>query len=431
LFAIAGLAIDGSAKYADRRHAQNAADAAALAGALAKSENPPDPLWNIVALDRALDNGYDDNHVTNEVSVYNCKDKPDALPGDCGHYNGDSNYVLVVIVSYVDTYFARVIGISQTVNAVQAVALAKKGGPLGDGAMIMSYDPDPSCSGGTGGGGGSVDVSGSGTLNLNGGGIFLNSGKTCGYNAPNCPDINITGGGAINSVAGIDNILQKELGPSCAYPPVPENHNADPVIIPDGIEMPSEPIECSQLATSRPDPIVADTYHITPGYYSDFPQANINGNIVGIKKHIIMDPGVYCVGKSIHWSGNTFYSLNGSSGVTIYLKEGFDFDLTINSPITLKAPHTGSNYDGYIIIQDGTPASIGSCTINGGAYLDMEGTIFAPYCDITVNGGGEPTAKINAQLVGWDIKLTGNNTINFNYDPSKTAKITRRVGLIK
>src|ERR1044071_3739143 len=36
LFAIAGLAIDGTAKYSDRRHAQNAADTAALAGAFAK-----------------------------------------------------------------------------------------------------------------------------------------------------------------------------------------------------------------------------------------------------------------------------------------------------------------------------------------------------------------------------------------------------------
>lgn len=34
LFAITGLAIDGSAKMSDRRHAQNAADTAAIAGAL-------------------------------------------------------------------------------------------------------------------------------------------------------------------------------------------------------------------------------------------------------------------------------------------------------------------------------------------------------------------------------------------------------------
>jgi hypothetical protein len=418
LFAIAGLAIDGSAKYADRRHAQNAADAAALAGALAKAKNPPDPLWNIVALDRALDNGYDDNHVSNEVEVYS--------PPISGYYAGNPSYVQVIITSYVNTYFARVIGITRTVNAVQAVALAKKGGPLGDGAMIISYDPDPNCSSGAGSGGGSVDVSGNGRVYLNGGGIFLNSDESCGFSIPNCAELHITAPAGINSAASVDNIDQD--GCSTA---APEYTNHDPVIIPHDVEIPPEPVECGQLATAYNDPPGSDTWHITPGYYSDFPQANINGNIVGNKKHIIMDPGIYCVGKDIHWSGNTFYSLDGSSGVTIYLKEGFDFDLSINSPITLYASHTGSDYDGYIIIQDGSRSSIGSCTINGGAYLDIEGTVFAPYCDITVNGGSEPTATINAQLLGWDIKLNGNNTINFNYDPSKVAKITRRVGLMK
>src|ERR1041385_2564836 len=37
LFSVTALAIDGSIKFSDRRHAQNAADTAALAGALAKS----------------------------------------------------------------------------------------------------------------------------------------------------------------------------------------------------------------------------------------------------------------------------------------------------------------------------------------------------------------------------------------------------------
>src|SRR5436190_21329309 len=66
LFGVAGLAIDGSAKYSDRRHAQNAADTAALSGALAKMDpQPSQPAWKIVALDRAGDNGYDDSHASN------------------------------------------------------------------------------------------------------------------------------------------------------------------------------------------------------------------------------------------------------------------------------------------------------------------------------------------------------------------------------
>src|SRR5689334_20899575 len=37
LFAVTGLAIDGGARFSDRRHAQNAADTAALAAALTKA----------------------------------------------------------------------------------------------------------------------------------------------------------------------------------------------------------------------------------------------------------------------------------------------------------------------------------------------------------------------------------------------------------
>ena len=40
LFAFAALAIDGSAIFSDRRHAQNAADTSALAAALAKTHAP-------------------------------------------------------------------------------------------------------------------------------------------------------------------------------------------------------------------------------------------------------------------------------------------------------------------------------------------------------------------------------------------------------
>lgn len=62
LFAIAGLAIDGSTKFSDRCHAQNAADSAAPAGALelTREEKPnPSKTWDVVARDVAEENGYD------------------------------------------------------------------------------------------------------------------------------------------------------------------------------------------------------------------------------------------------------------------------------------------------------------------------------------------------------------------------------------
>src|SRR6266508_4711635 len=81
LFAVTGLAIDGGAKFSDRRHAQNAADAAALAGALDWGNQSADPGydadgnltspldWKLKALNIADQNGY---HVSTDVEVYLC-----------------------------------------------------------------------------------------------------------------------------------------------------------------------------------------------------------------------------------------------------------------------------------------------------------------------------------------------------------------------
>ncbi len=190
LFAVAGLAIDGSNKYSDRRHAQNAADTAALSAALARANtltnNPslsdtevcpngsPGTLCQAIssaALNIADQNGYDNNLVSNEVRVYTCN-HPDS---DCGPYDGNKNYVQVMITSYVNTYFMRVLGIDQSTNIVEAVALAGKGGAIANGASVVSMNPNPNC------GNGSFAVGGNGEINLTGGGMFVNSSASCGY----------------------------------------------------------------------------------------------------------------------------------------------------------------------------------------------------------------------------------------------------------
>jgi hypothetical protein len=425
LVGIVALAIDGSAKFSDRRHAQNAADTAAMAAALTKVNGltagqthtvcSTDSGWtnstfclDIIdaAWDRAEENGYD-GLIPNSVDVYS--------PPVSGPYAGKSPYVQVIVTSYVDTYFARILGINQTRNIVQAVALTGKGGPLFTGASFVSLNPSPNC------GNGSVYVGGSGTINLNGGGgIFVNSNMGCGFSMPNCTGftLNLNGGGVSSAGSPI----------SSCDPNLPKDTTQTQYIIPDDIYMPPEPTECSQLATAyQTGP---NEWHITPGYYSDFPQANINGDIVGIKKDIIMDPGVYCVGKSIKWSGNTFTSLNGNSGVTIYIKSGNNFSLSIDSPITLNAGNS-PGYEGYLIILDGNRNNLQNCTINGGSYIHLNGTIFAPYCNITINGDNKTDSEINAQIIGWDLKINGGSTININYDPSINAKNKRRIGLLR
>src|SRR5687767_15690403 len=64
LFGFAALAIDGSMVFSDKRHAQNAADTAALDAALSKTRGGS---WSQEGLDRASSNGYNDNGTSNDV----------------------------------------------------------------------------------------------------------------------------------------------------------------------------------------------------------------------------------------------------------------------------------------------------------------------------------------------------------------------------
>ena len=263
LVAIVGLAVDGSAVFADQRHAQNAADTAAMAAAYAKvdelatstnpnvnvpatcpppSGTPSDACAALInaGLDRAISNGYGDNIAKSTVKIYS--------PPTTGYYQGDDDYVQVLITSTVNTTFMKVVGRNEFTHTVQAVALAKPRFNLAEGAMIISYDPDPNCST-TGTGGYSVQVNGSATVNLDGGGIFLNSDETCGFKIPNCADLNIINGGGINTV-GANNI---NIPDGCTFdPPVNKNYDQEPVIIPDDIYWPPVPKECSMSGSPAP-----------------------------------------------------------------------------------------------------------------------------------------------------------------------------------
>jgi Flp pilus assembly protein TadG len=470
LFGFTALAIDGSAKLSDRRHAQNAADTAAIEAALTKvnqllvaDKNPGSisttpatckstPSSAMVGasdvcvalvlsgLNRAASNGYD-NITNNTVEIYS--------PPISGYYKDNTDYVQVIITSHVNTYFMRVLGIKQSDNIVQAVAYTNKGRTLGDGAMLIAYDPHPTCGSGVGSGGGSVDVSGSSTVNLTGGGIFVNSQETCGY-ATNCPPNFAINGGSINSAATVDNIDQS----GCSNP-APENINQDPVVIPDDVFYPPVPPECSPTSTPANPTHLGDImigtkltgeWLIYPGYYTDFPP---NGLVGANKQQIYMASGVYCIdlphGQSLSWSGTDATLLNGSTdpsknkysaynpnGVTLYIKYSSGFALNSNNPTYLDATSSSSSaYKGYLIVMEGSSTDIQTCSITGGANINLNGMIFAPYCTITVNGTAGETAAINAQLLGWHITVNGNNAVNFTYNPAYKIIIKSKIGLMK
>src|SRR5688572_16031237 len=426
LFGIAGLAIDGSAKFSDRRHAQNAADTAAMTAAreLARGNTAN---WDSIARDIADDNGYDGNLVTNTVWVYQCSNIPVGSPVDCGPYNGYSSYVQAVITSRVNTFFAKVIGINQTQNTVHTVSYWSEGGPLYPGMAFVQYKTSgTNCQG-------EFIVGGSGTVTVDGGSIFVNSSHTessgCGaFTQTGCQTtLEVINGGGISAVGDI--VTKPCNGNDLIL--ASENEGETPIAFPPDPLPP--PAECAvgtygYVQNNYP---TTGTSTIWPGKYDTLPPAQATEKIV------VMKPGNYCIFEAVQVTGSNT-EIYGSD-IFIYIRYNSQKGTPLSfqgGTVEIDAPNTG-DYEGYLIYVDpgsivggGYVGSSKTCKINGGSDDTFIGTILAPYCDFEINGGGNPDG-FHAQLIAYTVHLNGNNSIYFLYDESFTAINQTKVGLMR
>lgn len=434
LFGFTALAVDGSAKFSDRRHAQNAADTAALAGAqgLARHETSACGTleeWECKALLRAEENGYDD-FSNNDVWVFKC-DTPtmdrNNAPLDCGPYEGRDDYLTVIILSHVDTTFARVIGFTQTHNLVQAVTFVQEDGPAFPGNSLVALKPTGS------GCPGEFIVGGSGLVTLDGGGVFVNSNNPgsneCGaFTQDGCQiSVDVINGGGVTSVGDIN--LDDNCSGQINSPTFTEG--APPLTFPPDVIVPPPP-ECDALGyyPAQNDTINHISY-LQPGKYGKLPPDDATENT------IIMAPGNYCVYEVIRVTNST--RLMQGQNVFVYLKYSASRPnpLAINGgTMIMDAPDDG-DYQGYLLYVEPPPIVSGTyygssknCVINGGADDSFTGSIYAPYCDMTINGGGSPDG-FHAQLIAYTITLSGNNDLYFSYDPDENAVNQPMVGLMR
>lgn len=423
LFGMVGLAIDVSAKFSDRRHAQNAADTAALAAALGLVND--DDYWYLEALDRASDNGYTDDHVESDVWTFRCDDAVadrDGAPLDCGPYEGDDNYVAVVIRSYVDTTFTRVIGINEMENTVSTVTYWNRRGPVYDGNLIVALNPD-ACSGSGANGNVALGTSGGSSseavITLTGGGAFVNSGGSgCGMEIMGCPTITIddgelgsTGDGNINMDVGSQTCQDKLTLPGPTYDQ--EAYEFPP-------DMPDVPDICSTSQPSAP----VDNNTLRPGYYTSFPPKN--GSYKHMSDNITLQAGIYCLDTDLALTNGQ--SITGSN-VLIYLKDGSEFSIQ-GGTLTLSGREEG-DYEGYVLIgASDFSGQVPNCDINGNATVTFTGTIFTPYCDIALDGGAH-TTSLSAQIIAYTVKITGSQAVNLTYDADDNAEDKPKLGLMR
>lgn len=421
LIAITGLAVDGGIAYSTRRQAQNAADAASLAGSLARIQDIENGLplvyannsMRSAAFSRAADNGFNNNGTTNTVEVHS--PPISGYYSDCANSAFDCNdYVQVIIATYSRTYFAVIVGTTQIDSQVQAAALAKgpsKESPFSGSALVTLKPTSNDCSG-------DFVVGGSGTVTLEGGGIFVNSNnEVCAFVQDGCDVVLDINGGTIATVGGM------ALNNNCLENIIEANllEGAEPVKFPPDGD-PKPPPECG-ITPPAPTNIAGVSSTIYPGSYSVLPPNSATEDLV------IMTPGNYCVSKVLK-TVTSAKKLNGN-GVFIYIEPGGDFNLQ-GGDMTLSAPTSG-DYKGLLIFVDtdysGVPEN---CTIAGAATNVFTGTIYAPYCSVTINGGSSPVG-FHSQIISYDLTLNGDNSLTFYYDPDALWErfVPSKLGLVK
>lgn len=472
LFGFAALAIDGSRVFSDRRHAQNAADTAVLAAALAKIRTLPPADADLAAHDagllRAASNGFDNNGTTNIVEVRSCAGATDpscaGLPGGAN----EAEYIQVVIRLVTRTTFARVIGRPEVPSVVTAVARAS--GSTGSGsantnaALFATQGGNVDQCFDMNGGGGNGNGLGGLRLNTWGSGIYVNCSSTQAVTLGGSATLQMETNGQVVGCFATNGSFQHSMIDCTVNGGVSQNINASTFA---GVPTKQDPPACPPPGTGWGNSYTPGTYStitVTSGVATMAPGVYCVGsiNIVGGGSltgpsgsvQIVLTSGGITVtgGSSMNFADLEIYSANGnvtiagagnSGGIlhadrlryfstgTGTIDLGGGAELTSpnayfyfqsgnivwngNSILTLHGPPQGDPYGGLLIHKPWDNHQ--EVLLNGGANIDLTGTFMVPGSPVRING--DANFDLHSQIVGSTFKVAGTSTVNIFYDPSE------------
>jgi hypothetical protein len=402
----AALALDGGMIYADRRDAQNGADSASFAGGAAASTtmealgvyyaifdcsefNTSGKEMQQVhssiltaAIGRAASNDYtiDSDISDNNGVVATCVDNV-----NMGAYVDKYIDINSVITRSSNTSLMHFVYDGPVQGTVDTVVRIRPRTPMAFGHAVVGLN-DSSCGGKNG-----VVLSGSSITNINGGGIYSNGCLNCNGGF----DATVTGGfvnfaGTTTCNAGHD------------VSPAPQKTSS----LPSSSFVAIEP-DCSAVPDYGSTDIDDGTF--TPGVYNEIKMSGSDS--------VVLQPGLYCLERSpkaISISGGTITG----DGVTIFIKSTAGGIGISGAVVDLKAPSASPDpspaISGMLIfMQEGNSNEI-NLTGNGSTYF--EGTIYSPDGDISASGSSGTNPTFNTQLVGWNVDVGGNATIDINFN---------------
>src|SRR5215216_6588171 len=372
LVGMVGLVVDGGRGFLDRRKAQNAADAAALASAFARIKG--DQSMVTAAMTSAAENGYNNDGVRNTVELYS--------PPKDGPHSSDVEYIQIIITSNLDTYFARVIGRQKIVNTVKATARTKQSEikEILSGQAVISLAPASNCFNQL-----SFWVHGEATLDITGGGVFVNSNnKTCALLEQGNGSIRLEEGYSIDVVGNASIQKTRLITPDVTV-------GAGPIGYPPPFFMPK--VGCSKQAEIS---LVDPTSMSSGSWGDDFPPPGVTH----------LDGGVYCLDNGIHITGN----LEGHNIVLKVNRGEVRFDS--NADLQLDAPNAGDHAGLLPYLPMDNHSKV---VLNGGAGSVIKGTILAPASPILIKGMDSPRG-FHSQIIGYTVEADGTSNVVIVYN---------------
>ncbi|MBE3145467.1 MAG: hypothetical protein IMZ61_16320 [Planctomycetes bacterium] len=409
------LAVDGGMILYDRRSAQNAADAAAMAGGYERANNPwvtssvLSPTVQAAGHSRASDNGYS---APDKVVTVDYPPTAGTFPFVPGDTNVD-NYVRVEITSPVNTSFMHFVYSGPVQNKVVSVAhiVLPSRGPIFPGYGLVALAPT-GCS--------MFYAGGNVKAILKDGGILVNSDSD--KTSPACSAMTVQGGSnlifspLVNVVGGISNAGGLIVQPGSAIP------HYSPAIPYPPTSVPGPP-NCSTLAT-----IVTTTPTDHPSYNHVMTPGSWSSSLPN--EDIWLEEGIYCFTSGFDTNNN---QLIGGDGVMLYITGSTPCNITWNGGATIKlSGYQSDPYKGLLMFIDPRnfilPLPAGDLVFNGNMDSYINGTIYAPTCAVKMNGTGGNFYQ--GQMVGYNITLLGGATINLqyvagdNYQPATAAQVS-------
>jgi hypothetical protein len=388
LIGFTALAIDGGMLYSNRRHAQNATDAGSLGGggAAALSLENDHVFYasftcgsaDVNAALSVAENAAENLMLANDYELADITITTDCQDSDGNYFEEKYIDITTQIIKETKTSLIHFVYDGPVFNLVDATTRIKPRSPMAFGHAVVALNDNSSCSNSSKDG---VVFSGSGSTHINGGGVWSNG---CLKSTNNACEVGVDNGSIMYGGGSFGDMCGGNMSPS------------------PGFQNEQLPVD----AYSVPTPNCGASGAVTVSSISK--DTDLNAAYPG--KSLI------CVTSS----GNAIKITSGylyGDGITIYLVNGGDIEIS-GGDVNLSAPSADPDPDPGLpgILFYVNPVRDSVINLNGNNDSKYLGVILAPKADVSVTGSNGTYPTFNTQIIGWNVEISGNATVDINFN---------------